>query len=56
MVNFFEEITMKNHEAITIKIYIMSSINLAKNRITHRNEVTLSSRASSKWEAETITL
>ncbi|XP_058746330.1 secreted RxLR effector protein 161-like [Vicia villosa] len=35
MVNLVEEITTKNHGAITMKIDNMSTINLAKNQITH---------------------
>jgi hypothetical protein len=35
MVNLVEEITAKNHGAITMKIDNMSAINLAKNLITH---------------------
>ncbi|XP_058777079.1 secreted RxLR effector protein 161-like [Vicia villosa] len=35
MVNLVEKITTKNHGEITIKIDIMSSINLTKNPIAH---------------------
>ena len=35
MVNLVEEITGKDHGAITMKIDIMSTINLAKNPIAH---------------------
>ena len=35
MVNLVEEITSKNHGAITMKIDSMSAINLAKNPIAH---------------------
>ena len=35
MVNLVEEITGKNHGAITMKIDSMSAINLAKNPIAH---------------------
>ena len=35
MVNLVEEITRKDHGAITIKIDNMSAINLAKNPIAH---------------------
>ena len=35
MVNLVEEIAGKDHEAITMKIDIMSAINLAKNPVAH---------------------
>lgn len=36
MVNLVKEITGKNHEAMTMKIDMMSAINMEKNLIAHR--------------------
>jgi hypothetical protein len=50
MVNLVEEIIAKSHGAITMRIDNMSTINLAKNSITHGRSKHIEMRFHYLWE------
>ncbi|MCH85746.1 copia protein [Trifolium medium] len=51
LVNLVDEIMGEDHGSVTMKIDNISAINLAKNPVAHRDEISLSQGTGQQWQA-----